>query len=74
MHDDDELMVITEQGKILRMPANDIRTTGRATQGVRLMDLDEGDRVVSIALVPKTEDEPVDESTPADDRVPPGEE
>ena len=36
--DDEELLVITEQGKILRTPANDIRTIGRATQGVRLMD------------------------------------
>jgi DNA gyrase subunit A len=57
VHDDDELLVITEQGKILRTPGNDIRTAGRATQGVRLMDLEAGDRVVSIALVPKTEDE-----------------
>jgi DNA gyrase subunit A len=57
VHDDDELLVITEQGKILRTPGNDIRTAGRATQGVRLMDLEAGDRVVSIALVLKTEDE-----------------
>jgi DNA gyrase subunit A len=57
VHDNDELLVITEQGKILRTPGNDIRTAGRATQGVRLMDLEDGDRVVSIALVPKTEGE-----------------
>ena len=35
-----ELLLITEQGKILRTPASDIRTIGRATQGVRLMDLE----------------------------------
>jgi len=63
VHDDDELLVITEQGKILRTPGNDIRTAGRATQGVRLMDLEDGDRVVSVALVPKTEDEAVEEAT-----------
>jgi DNA gyrase subunit A len=63
VHDDDELLVITEQGKILRTPGNDIRTAGRATQGVRLMVLEDGDRVVSVALVPKTEDEAVEEAT-----------
>ena len=60
VRDEDELLVITEQGKILRTPGNDIRTAGRATQGVRLMDLDDGDRVVSIALVPKTEEDAVE--------------
>ncbi len=56
LHDDEELLVITEQGKILRTPGSDIRTAGRATQGVRLMDLEDGDRVVSVALVPKTDE------------------
>jgi DNA gyrase subunit A len=54
---DEELLVITEQGKILRTPANDIRTIGRATQGVRLMDLEGGDKIVSVALVEKTVEE-----------------
>jgi DNA gyrase subunit A len=48
----DELLVITEQGKILRTTADDVRNTGRAAQGVRLMDLEDKDRVVSIALLP----------------------
>jgi DNA gyrase subunit A len=47
--DDDELMVITQQGKILRMAATDIRAIGRATQGVRLIDTEGEDRAVSIA-------------------------
>ncbi|MGE0460401.1 MAG: DNA gyrase subunit A [Vicinamibacterales bacterium] len=72
--EDDELLVITEQGKILRTPAGDIRTAGRATQGVRLMELEEGDRVVSIALVPKAVDEPVEGPGAPDDLVEPGEE
>jgi DNA gyrase subunit A len=54
--EDKELLLITEQGKILRTPTEDIRTIGRATQGVRLMDLDGGDKVVSVALVEKDED------------------
>jgi DNA gyrase subunit A len=49
VHDDDELMVITEQGKILRMASRDIRSIGRATQGVRLIDIEGEDRTVSIA-------------------------
>jgi DNA gyrase subunit A len=66
VHEDRELLLITEQGKILRTPASDIRTIGRATQGVRLMDLDEGDRVVSVALVDKDEETPPPEDdTPA---------
>jgi DNA gyrase subunit A len=63
VHDNDELLVITEQGKILRTPGNDIRTAGRATQGVRLMDLEGGDRVVSVALVPRTEGEGAEDVT-----------
>src|SRR5262245_20849661 len=57
VQEDEELLVITEQGKILRTPANDIRTIGRATQGVRLMDLEGEDKIVSVALVEKTVEE-----------------
>jgi DNA gyrase subunit A len=58
VHDEDELMLITQQGKVLRMVAGDIRTIGRATQGVRLIDIEESDRVVSTARVAeKDEDE-----------------
>ena len=46
---DDELMLITEQGKILRMVTGGIRPIGRATQGVRLIEIDDQDQVVSIA-------------------------
>jgi DNA gyrase subunit A len=45
----DELMLITQQGKVIRMAAADIRVIGRATQGVRLIEMEENDRVVSIA-------------------------
>jgi DNA gyrase subunit A len=60
--EDQELLVITEQGKMLRTPVNQIRTIGRATQGVRLMDLEAPDKVVSIALVAKTEEEVINEA------------
>jgi len=47
--DNEELMFITQQGMILRTRASGISVIGRATQGVRLMDLDEGDRLVAVA-------------------------
>jgi DNA gyrase subunit A len=52
----DELLLITQQGMILRMQASNVRAIGRATQGVRLIDIEGDDRVVSIArLVEKEE-------------------
>ena len=55
--DDDELMLITQQGQILRMASKDIRTIGRATQGVRLIDIEGEDRAVSIARLAEKDDE-----------------
>ena len=55
--DDDELMLITQQGKILRMASNTIRAIGRATQGVRLIDIEGDDRAVSIARLEEQDDE-----------------
>jgi DNA gyrase subunit A len=46
-----ELLMVTEQGQIIRMKAGDLRPIGRDTQGVKLMDLAEGDRLVSIATL-----------------------
>jgi DNA gyrase subunit A len=57
VHDDDELMLISQQGKILRMVAKDIRSIGRATQGVRLLGVEEGDEVVSVARLAERESE-----------------
>jgi DNA gyrase subunit A len=55
VRDEDELMLITQQGKVLRMVTRDIRTIGRATQGVRLIGVEEDDRVVSIARLAERE-------------------
>src|SRR5437868_15175451 len=53
----DEMLLITQQGMILRMQTNDVRAIGRATQGVRLIDIEDDDKVVSIAkLVEKDDD------------------
>jgi DNA gyrase subunit A len=55
VHDDDELMIISQQGMILRMRAGDVRAIGRATQGVRLIEMEEGDEVVAIAKLAEKE-------------------
>jgi len=57
VHDDDELMLISQQGKILRMVSRDVRAIGRATQGVRLLGVEEGDQVVSVARLAEREEE-----------------
>ena len=60
--EDDQLMLISNKGKIIRMRIKDIRIIGRNTQGVRLIELEEGERVVSLArLAEKEEDDEVDE-------------
>jgi DNA gyrase subunit A len=55
--DKDEIMVITGKGMIVRCAVKDIRTTGRSTQGVRIIKLDSGDKVSSIARVVPEEEE-----------------
>jgi DNA gyrase subunit A len=55
--DSDELMIITQQGQVIRLPLSGVRVMGRATQGVRLINLDEGDRVVDVARVVVKEEE-----------------
>jgi DNA gyrase subunit A len=51
-------MLITEKGMVVRAPIKDVRTTGRSTQGVRLMRLEAGDKISSVAkIVPEDEDE-----------------
>jgi DNA gyrase subunit A len=55
--EEDQLMMVTNGGKIIRLRIKDIRVIGRNTQGVRLIDLDEGERVVSLARLAEKEDE-----------------
>jgi DNA gyrase subunit A len=53
-----EVFLVTEQGQIIRMKAGDMRPIGRDTQGVKVMDLAEGDRLVSVATLLEVEDDP----------------
>jgi len=56
--DDDQLMMVTNKGKIIRLRMKDIKVIGRNTQGVRLIEMEDDERVVSVArLAEKEEDE-----------------
>ena len=54
---EDEIILITSNGKVLRIRAKDISVQGRNTQGVRLFDIEEGDHVVSFAKLVEREEE-----------------
>ncbi len=53
--DTSELMVISQFGKIIRVDTKQIRAAGRATQGVRLLNLEEGDKVAAAVIIPPEE-------------------
>ena len=55
--DDNDLMIINRSGLTIRTSADQIRVAGRATQGVKVIDLREGDAIASVTAVPKTEDD-----------------
>jgi DNA gyrase subunit A len=54
--DADQLLLITERGQLIRIKVKDIRETGRAAQGVRVIQLEEGDRVVGLAKLAEPDD------------------
>jgi DNA gyrase subunit A len=64
--DDDEVMLITDGGKVLRCLVSGISTMGRATQGVRVMNLDSGERLVSMARIAERDE---DEGALEDERA-----
>jgi len=61
VRDEDEIIIIASSGKLIRIKAKSISITGRATQGVRLIDLSGDDRVVSVARVAEKEEEEIQE-------------
>jgi DNA gyrase subunit A len=66
---DEQVMLITEKGMIIRLNTADISTIGRITQGVRLIQLEEGDHLVSVARLAERED---DDESPGDPAALPG--
>ena len=66
---DDEIMAITQNGIIIRIPVDGISTIGRNTQGVRLINIDEGDRVIDITRVDRSEEEALAEGEDEESQV-----
>ncbi|HUF16516.1 MAG TPA: DNA gyrase subunit A [Thermoanaerobaculia bacterium] len=65
VRDEDQVLLITSHGKMIRVRCSSIRSIGRATQGVRVINLDEGDSVVAaVKLVDPQDDELQDIETP----------
>jgi DNA gyrase subunit A len=60
--DEDDLMIITKNGITIRMHINSLRVMGRATQGVRLINLKGKEEIAAVAKVPMSEDEDEDEN------------
>jgi DNA gyrase subunit A len=49
--EDSDLIIVTQQGKIIRIESSEIRQAGRSTQGVRLVRMEEGDRVAAASVI-----------------------
>ena len=64
---DDEIMIINSSGVIIRIRAKEVSTSGRTTQGVKIMKVDEDDRIVSFAKVVDKDSDDGDDSESADD-------
>ncbi|MEG2849813.1 MAG: DNA gyrase C-terminal beta-propeller domain-containing protein, partial [Bacteroidales bacterium] len=58
--EDNDLMIINKSGITIRMAVSDIRVAGRATQGVRLINIREGDSIAAVCVVNKSEEKPID--------------
>jgi len=67
---DDELMLITKKGIIIRVPVEGIRISGRNTQGVKVMNLTSGDLVVDVARVVKEDEDEAGDAEDAEDERP----
>ena len=63
VEDESEIMIITQQGKLIRLEAGHIRKTGRSAQGVRLIKTDAADKVTSASLVEAAAEEELEETT-----------
>ena len=64
--DSDDVMLVTNEGRIIRSPVNDIRIASRNTQGVTLFSIDKGEKVVSVTAIPAVEEDEEDEEVDND--------
>ena len=82
VEDDDQIVMVTDSGQIIRCPVRDIRMAGRRTQGVTLFDLADDERMVSVTRLAEVDngdaedggEEPADEESADEESANPGEE
>ncbi|MBK9440447.1 MAG: DNA gyrase subunit A [Comamonadaceae bacterium] len=70
VHADDEIMLITDKGVLVRTRVSEIRELGRATQGVTLIGLDEGSKLSGLQRIVENDANPIVDEAPADDSAP----
>jgi DNA gyrase subunit A len=61
VREDSDLMIVTRDGKMIRIDSGEIRQAGRSTQGVRLVRMEENDQVAAACLIPESEEKPGEE-------------
>ncbi len=62
----DRIMLITDTGRVIKIPVENIRVSGRSTKGVTLMRVEEGERIVSLTRIPEQEEVELDELAPVE--------
>ena len=65
--DENDLMIITKSGLTIRMAVSDIKVAGRATQGVKLINIKDGDAIAAVSVVNKTEEEQPQDQEPVEE-------
>ena len=69
VQDGDDLMIINKSGIIIRMSVDDMRVMGRATQGVRLINLKENNQIAAVAKVEVSEEDETEDNTQSEETV-----
>ena len=69
VHEDEDILLITDDGTIIRTAVDEIRVCGRATQGVRLMRVGEGSRIVGVARAEKEEEQAEEPEAPEEPEI-----
>jgi DNA gyrase subunit A len=70
LQEDTDILVMTANGKLIRVRSQDIRAVGRATQGVRLINLDDDDKVTAATLIASEVEKGLEEAPPAPESGP----
>jgi len=63
VHEDDDLMIINKSGLVIRMSVSEIRVAGRATQGVKLINIRQGDSIAAVSPVAGADEEEIPAET-----------